>query len=183
MKAKDLILLTTHLEPKDLQGSYGHRLRTNLRNALELAKKFSLNPIVVLGAAGDELLTTFSELENCDLTFDTNFSGSTFSSIQSGLAAASGASFVLKLDETPASHEVWTALEKAMWNTPPTEVVDVFQALSCASSDRTSVYPQLVSVGGVSRLQKLPTDVEWLHDPRLRIRVISDSNPEPSVQS
>ncbi len=181
MKAKDLILITTHLDLKDLQGSSGENLHANLKYSLELAKKFSLNPIVVLGKVGDELLLSFIEIQDCDLTFDTNFNGSIFSSVQSGLAAASGAAFVLPLDQSPAAEAVWQQLDQTMWSTPPTELVDVLQMLTCDSGDRMVQYPQLVTVAAVPRLQKLPLDVEWLHDPRLHIRVVQNSESKLEI--
>jgi hypothetical protein len=182
MKAKNLILITSHLESKDLQGSSGQRLRVNLKRALELAQKYSLTPVVVLGPAGDELLLSFNELENCDLTFDTNYTGSIFSSVQSGLAAAEGASFVLPLDETALAEDLWVTLDQTRRATPPTETVDVFQVLGCVGGDRVTMYPQLVTVPAVARLQKLPLDVQWLHDPRLHIRVVQSAESKPEIQ-
>jgi hypothetical protein len=160
----------------------GQRLRVNLKRALELAQKFYLTPIVVLGPAGDELLLNFSELENCDLTFDTNFSGEIFSSIQSGLAAAEGASFVLPLDENALPEEAWVTLDQARRATPPTETVDAYQVLGCLGGDRVTLHPQLVTVPAVARLQKLPLDIQWLHDPRLHVRVVQNTESEREIQ-
>lgn len=157
MRARDLILTTTRLNPEDFEGAQGMRVRERVRDNLARAKKFGLNVILVLGATGDEILRTCPELEEADLAFDPNFEGEIFSSIQAGVLAATGAAFVLDAGEETLDDFAWIALDDALFSASAD--ADVLQ-LSLGSTDRAQT-PQLITLNGLKRLRKLPMQASW----------------------
>jgi hypothetical protein len=172
MKAKDLILITTGLTHRELRGSRGVQLRLTFQRLIAAAAENALNVIVVLGPHGDEVLTQYPELENCDLAFDGNEEASLFTSIKVGLEAATGAAFILPIDEDSMAVEMWAVLDNKMWTTPPDQQADVWHMLTSTADDRVSAWPQLITLDGVSRLKKLPDDVQWLQDSRMRVGLV-----------
>ena len=180
MKTKDLVLITTHLTTADLVGAKGLHFRENTKDLISRAKNFGLNVVVVLGAAGDEVLRALPELEDCDLTFDFNFTGEIFSSIHSGVHATSGAAFILPVDCEPLPDKAWQALDYAMWSTPPNQT-DVYQYIKNHAADRVPVYPQLITLAGIKRLQKLPVTTQWPHDPKIQVQLVYETEQSVPV--
>jgi hypothetical protein len=174
LRAKNLLLITSSLSSTDLRGARSMRLTLQFNDTLRLAKDLGLEPIVVLGPAGDEILRACPQLEECDFVFDPNFEGSLFSSVQAGLQASTGATFIFPFSATPAivDRGLWDALDRASWDVRPDEAPDVLKFVTQPDGDRLPGFPQLVTLNGLKRLKSLPANTEWESDPRIRIRVI-----------
>lgn len=172
MKAKDVILVTTRLTADDFKGSRLVKTQNRVKHAIQTVRAFGLNPIVVLGPAGDEFLRSCPELEDCDLAYDPNYAGGLFSGIHAGVHAATGASFVLPIDVESADEPIWRALDAAGWALKPEDVVHVFQAMTVTDGDSLPAFPQLITRAGVQHLRALAPETAWDGPSDIKFRVL-----------
>lgn len=183
LKAKDAILIASHLVSADFEGARRARTCAQVAHVIGSVRSLGLNPIVVLGPAGDEVLRTCPELEDCDLVFDPNFSGDLFSSVQAGTHAATGACFILPLGTEATDDSLWSELDRAAWSLKPDDIVHVLQAVNIADGDIRPVFPQLVTRLGVRHLRDLPVSGEWGRDARISIRLLPANHQRPTLSA
>ncbi|MCM2280379.1 MAG: hypothetical protein NDI61_00875 [Bdellovibrionaceae bacterium] len=176
MKATDAILLTTGLTATDFSKTRVAHTRTRLLQAIRSARSRGLNPIVVLGPAGDDVLRICPELDDCDLAFDPNYAGELFSGILAGLQASQGACFVLPIESAQIDDSAWHRLDQAAWSLTPEDVVHVLQMTKStdveADAESALNFPQLITRSGVAHLRRLPADCLWDRDERIRFRCL-----------
>lgn len=172
MKAKDAILITTRLRPEDFHGGRLMKTRTRVTGLIQTIRSLGLNPIVVLGPAGDDVLRACPDLEDSDLAFDPNFDGGLFSGIHAGVHAATGAAFILPVDTDPTTESVWRALDQAAWALKPGDEVHVLQTVNRTDGDNRPEFPQLVTRAGLKLLRTLPPDGAWESNDHIRFRLL-----------
>lgn len=176
MKARDALLIATHLTADDFRGELLEKTRSRVKQAIGTARELGLNPIVVLGPSGDDFLRSCPELEDCDLAYDPNFNGGLFSGVHAGAHAATGACFVLPIDVDGADRTVWRALDAAAWALMPGDAVHVlFQAAAGSDGGAPPVFPQLITRDGVKLLRTLPPETAWREGGGIRFQVLRDT--------
>lgn len=172
IRAHNVIIITT---------SASHLAQTaTLDQYIKKVRSLGKNPIVVLGPDGDEFLRHSHHIDDCDLVFDPNYSGCTFSSVKAGLHATNGPAFVVPLNESLPEDELWHHLEEALeWPDQSERIVDVIRIAQSdsgtdAGSDAGSGFgtrplPQVVTGPGLGVLKSLPATSDWEQLPEARI--------------
>jgi hypothetical protein len=140
----------------------GHLARTGaLDRLIRLATGIRKNPILVLGPDGDDLLSGSSEIEQCDLVFDPNYSGNFFSGLKAGLQAIKEAAFVVPLTDAIPEQGAWKRLENQLMQEALKTQCDVVRPLTQFNTNPELTLPFLVTAQGVRNLVTLPAATEW----------------------
>lgn len=184
MRAAAFIILTSRK---------AHTIKAGeIDRAIAFAQAQKLNPIVVLGNDGDDIIGSVEKLEEAEMVFDPNDQGNEFSGIKAGLHATGACSFVWRADSTlPSSAEI-SELQRALLDRPEqTNLSDEFSTSTekgheIPSADQIDVFSSvrdglwLVTLRGVTTLRSLPAQEAWLNSGNVKFATWKASNPTAS---
>lgn len=170
MRVHNVIITTTGAGEKCEDGSVDRMIQ----RVLDLGK----NPILVLGPEGDAVLLNSRLAEACDLVFDPNYEGHSFSSIKAGLHATVGPAFVLPLlevansDSAWESTDTWKRLESEL-DSPESQASDVVRLVTHKAVPSQSIYPLVITPKGVKSLLNLEAQTDWTAQDLVTARFVS----------
>jgi hypothetical protein len=141
-----------------------------LDDLIRRVRAIGKTPVVILGPDGDDVLRTSTELENCEIVFDTNFQGEFFSSINAGLHVLSGATFVVPLEfegnrDSELAFDQWEKFELALLE--PETKAHVLRPVT--QNNEKLAYPMIITGRGLLPLKALPAATDWTNSDRIEI--------------
>ena len=138
-------------------------------NALDRAIKqlvwLKKNPILVLGADGDDVIRMCSQIEACEMLFDPN-GNSDFSPVKAGLHATDAPAYVWQADRPFPANDVWRSLDSIIRQTQVSDV-DLLRF----DGDPSGLF--LATQTGVRRLKERSSELAWPVADDIKIRLVA----------
>lgn len=132
-----------------------------------LANK-KINPILVLGPQGDEILSYCQRSIECDLAYDPNFSGRPFSSIKAGVTAAQSSCLVVPIIKASELSRIFSELRTPLFYDFCKNKAEAIE-LNMTSSLYRDVLPTFIFSSTLKKWRDLPAATEWKNGETIQI--------------
>ncbi len=157
-----IILSTIYSHPNIQEAS------TDLNQMISWLANRNINPILVLGPEGDEVLSHCHRSIECDLAYDPNFSGMPFSSIKAGVTAAQSSCLIVPIIKATELPKIFSELR-----TPPfydfcknkAEAIE----LNIFTGLNSQVLPTFVFSSTLKKWRDLPAATDWKNGETIQI--------------